>query len=84
MDVWWAWSFKSLFSDIFRYWNEERFWLAFGVAEPDFEGASAAQRLLVKIVTSMVDASGRRRQTRQAAWRSRSGASSRSMRRRTL
>jgi hypothetical protein len=41
-----------LFSELFRYGNEERFRLAFGVASLDCERASAGQRLWVNIVTS--------------------------------
>jgi hypothetical protein len=55
-DVSWARSFTSLFSELFRYWNEERLRLAFGVAELGFQRARAAQRLRVNIVTSTMDA----------------------------
>jgi hypothetical protein len=56
IEVFRARSFKSLFSELFRDWSEERLRLASGVAELVFERASAAQRLRVKVVTSMVDA----------------------------
>jgi hypothetical protein len=56
IDISWAGSFKSLFSELFPYGNEERLRLASGVAGLDFERASVGQRPRVEIVRSTVGA----------------------------